>query len=204
MDGGTGGGAAVIARPRARRVHHGRQVARALVWLLAALLVAAGARQLLYSLYPMPYRAAVTSAGRRTGIDARLLAAVIRTESGFRPDAQSGVGALGLMQIEPSTGAWIAAHTGRRDFSTLSLLDPGENIAMGAWYLAELRDEFGGRLVPALAAYNAGRQPVQRWLATRVWSGSEQDIGAIPFAETRRFVARVLSSYEVYRMLYRS
>jgi soluble lytic murein transglycosylase len=169
---------------------------------VALALLAAGVRQALYALYPFPYRAAIDAAGAGNGIDPRLLAAVIRTESGFRSDAASRAQALGLMQIEPVTGAWIAGQMGRSGFSALDLLDPSLNVRMGAWYLAQLRRQLGGRMLPAVAAYNAGLQPVAQWLRSGQWSGGAADAGRIPFGETRAFVQRVLASYRVYRLLY--
>ncbi len=170
--------------------------------ILALLVLALGVRQALYMLYPFPYRALIESAAAGTGIDPRLLAAVIRTESGFRSHAASRAQALGLMQIEPATGAWIAGKTGDPGFTVLDLMDPAVNVPMGAWYLSELRRELGGRMLPAVAAYNAGPQPVAAWLASGGWSGGAADADRIPFAETRVFVERVLSSYRMYRLLY--
>src|SRR5690606_25600418 len=83
------------------------------------------------------------------------------------------------------------------------------NIEIGTWYLADLLRTFDGDLVLALAAYNGGRGNVSRWLedqtqaAVRVGS-LDQRLAAIPFAETRRFVRRVLDGYRVYRLLYPS
>jgi soluble lytic murein transglycosylase len=173
-----------------------------LLVLLGLVLAAAGVRLVLYALYPFPYRAAIDAAGAASGIDPRLLAAVIRTESGFRSDASSRAQALGLMQIEPATGAWIAGQTGQAGFSSLDLMNPTVNVRMGAWYLNSLRGQLGGRMLPAVAAYNAGLQPVARWLQSGVWSGGAADAGRIPFGETRVFVERVLASYRMYRLLY--
>jgi soluble lytic murein transglycosylase len=169
---------------------------------VAILLLALGVRQVLYALYPFPYRAVIDTAAEGAGLDPRLLAAVIRTESGFRRDAASPAQALGLMQIEPGTGAWIAAKTGDAGYSTLDLMDPVVNIRMGAWYLSELRRQLGGRTLAAVAAYNAGPAVVGRWLAGGGWSGQASDANRIPFGETRAFVQRVLSSYRMYRLLY--
>jgi soluble lytic murein transglycosylase len=173
-----------------------------LIGVLALLLAAVGVRQVLYMLYPFPYRAAIDASGAASGIDPRLLAAVIRTESGFRVDASSRAQALGLMQIEPATGAWIAGHIGDSTFSALDLMNPVLNVRMGAWYLSELRRQLGGRTLPAVAAYNAGLQPVSQWLQSGIWSGGAADASRIPFGETRVFVQRVLASYRMYRLLY--
>lgn len=176
---------------------------RILFWLL---LLAAGAIMAAPSLwrlvYPFSYPAAIERAARQNRLDPMLVAAVIHTESHFNPQVISQRGAVGLMQIMPSTGVWIAGHMGDSGYRTESLLDPATNIAMGTWYLAALSREFHGRVAPMLAAYNAGDRSVRRWMAQRVWGGSAGDLHAIPYRETRDFVARVLTTWRVYRMLY--
>ena len=117
-------------------------------------------------------KTALAKAAVAQGIDADLLLAVAEVESGLRPDAVSSKGALGIMQLMPST----AARMGVAD-----VLDLDENIAGGARYLREQMDRFGGDLSLALAAYNAGPGAVSR------------HDGVPPYEETRRFVSRVLS-----------
>jgi soluble lytic murein transglycosylase len=181
----------------------GRAARAASAAALAAVLLAAafGARSLTYALYPFPYQVAVRVAARRAGIDPRLVLAVMRTESRFRPDAVSRRGAVGLMQLTPATAAWAARAAGLPPPAG-RLPDPAYNIALGTWYLAHLRHLFGGRLVPALAAYNAGPGPVDRWLLSGRWRGTAADSDRIPYAETRAFVQRVLGTWSVYRWLY--
>lgn len=169
---------------------------------LAALLWAGHA--VVYALYPAPFAAQVASAARANATPPLLLLALMRTESRFRPEAVSAKGAVGLLQLTPATGAWVAAQRGLpAPFRPLQLRDPAYNIDSGAWYLAYLRRRFGGRLAPALAAYNAGPTPVAAWLAGGTWDGSQARASAIPYPETRLFVQRVLTSYAVYRVLYR-
>lgn len=172
-------------------------------------------------LYPFPYREIIVAQSGRHGLDPRLVAAVIRVESRFFPGAVSSVGARGLMQILPETGRWAAGQLGLTGFRTEMLYDPVVNVTLGTWYLAHLLDEYEGRapagdggpsaagaarlragLPAALAAYNAGRQVVDAWLAAGVWDGSEAGAARIPFPETRAFVRRVLRDYRVYRALY--
>lgn len=177
-------------------------------WIALGLLVALGAVALaglvrtgLYVLYPFPYRATVEAQAARAGLDPLLVLAVIRNESRFKPDSVSSRGARGLMQVEPATGAWIAAQHGA-DFSPDRLYDPAVNIAYGTWYLGVLQREFSGRTPAALAAYNAGLGRVRAWLRGGVWSGGAGDLSRIPYPETRHFVARVLRDWHVYRLLY--
>jgi len=153
-------------------------------------------------LYPASYRTTVVGAARQSRIDPRLVWAIVRTESHFRPQAISPVGALGLMQITPTTGQWIATQRGESSFAAQQLLEPSYNVRTGTWYLGYLIVSFQGRIIPAIAAYNAGASPVRQWLATGAWSGSLTDVDRIPYPETRHFVQRVMRSYRIYRYLY--
>lgn len=85
-----------------------------------------------------------------------LILSVIRVESGFQPWAVSSQGALGLMQIMPDTGAWLAQRYGMKWDGPVTLLDEEVNVTMGVRYLAYLRDKYGGDLQKILAAYNCG------------------------------------------------
>lgn len=138
--------------------------------------------------YPLRYSEYVRVHARENGLDPALLAAVIYQESKFDAGAESNSGAIGLMQLTPSTAHGIAVRTGGSRFQTADLLDPEINIRYGSWYLANLfrkyRDE---RLV--LAAYNAGQGNVDRWQA---------EGKPIAFAETRAYVSRVEHLKQVY------
>jgi soluble lytic murein transglycosylase-like protein len=126
---------------------------------------------------PPEWRRRLSETGLRHGLDAALLAAVVRVESNFNALAVSPKGALGAMQLMPDTGKYL----GLKDF-----FDPDANVEAGAQYLAGLLQEFP-RLENALAAYNAGPESVRR------------HGGPPPYAETRRYVALVLEYYTRYR-----
>jgi soluble lytic murein transglycosylase-like protein len=120
------------------------------------------------------YSREIAEASARHGVPERLIWAVIRVESGFDPRAVSPRGARGLMQLMPET----AAILGVRD-----VFDPRENIHGGARHLRGLMERFRHDLPLALAAYNAGAQPVASCR------------GIPPYPETREYVARVLRLY---------
>jgi len=153
-------------------------------------------------IYPWPHRELIMRHAELHDLDPFLVAAIIRVESSFRSEALSPQGARGLMQIIPTTGQWIANQKGLPNYSEDSLFSPETNIMLGTWYLRNLKEQFDGEVVVALAAYNGGRGNVSTWLEERVWSGQVADIADIPFPETRNYVWRVLRLRKVYRELY--
>lgn len=180
-----------------------RRIVRLVFWLALFLVTAVvGGRWALTLLYPLEYKAIIFERAREHGLDPYLVAAVIRTESHFQPDATSSQGARGLMQIMPETGRWAAAEM-QIPYSEELLYDPDYNIRMGCWYLAELHREFGDTVL-ALAAYNGGRTNVANWLKQRQWTGEHRTLEQIPFSETRRYVATVMRDHRWYRWLYAS
>lgn len=167
-----------------------------------ALVALIGNNLIWYRLYPFNHREAIFRHAQANDLDPFLVAAVIRVESKFNPDATSGRGARGLMQLMPDTGRWVAEKLNVKDFRPESLYDPDANIRFGTWYLAELRRQFSGDIILALAAYNGGEGNVQRWLNNQQWTGEHSTLEQIPFKETREFVARVLTDFERYQRLY--
>jgi soluble lytic murein transglycosylase-like protein len=116
----------------------------------------------------------IQDAALRYGLDPDLVAAVIRTESGFRAHAVSPKGAMGLMQLMPSTARLLGVE---------DVFDGRENIFGGCRYLRSLIDQFDGDLKLALAAYNAGPEAVSR------------HNGIPPYRETQNYVRQVLALY---------
>ena len=106
-------------------------------------------------LYPIKYEEQVNKYCADYSVESTLAQAVIREESKFNEQATSNSGALGLMQIMPDTGEWIAQQL-NEDYGDDYLYDVDRNIRYGVWYLSELMLEFSGNKVLVLAAYNAG------------------------------------------------
>jgi soluble lytic murein transglycosylase len=144
--------------------------------------------------YPLEYKAIVRGHARNYDLDPALLAAVIYQESKFDAHAKSKSGAIGLMQLLPSTAEGIAIHTGGTAFRTNDLWNPEINVRYGAFYLRRLLNKYGEERA-ALAAYNAGQDNVDRWRA----AGK-----GIAFAETRAYVARVEKLKRIYRQAWGS
>lgn len=186
----------------------GRGGGRAARRLVAAIAFGLAVLVLLYwrpigrMVYPFPYREVVERWALEYRVDPRLVVAVARVESGFRPTARSSRNARGLMQVMPETGAWVAERLGMGSIGADDLYDPELNLRLGTWYLAYQVQMFNGDLALALAAYNGGSANVRRWLEEERWSGSVDDLSQIPFPETRAYVMRVLAVYERYRLLY--
>jgi len=137
-------------------------------------------------------------------IEPALVQAIMREESHYRVDARSSVGALGLLQLMPSTAAQLARENGRPEFVAEDLFDPETNIALGARYLDQLARRFDGRLSAAIASYNAGPRRVSTWLRG---DAAELDddvwVESIPYDQTRAYVKRVQRSLHVYERFYR-
>jgi len=146
----------------------------------------------LRALYPFRFTDLVEEWARERSLDPALVAALIRAESRFHPRAISSRGAIGLMQITPQTGEWIADQTGVIGFTTDYLLDPGTNIELGTWYLRHLLDRFKN-IETALAAYNAGPGTVAGW----------KDDPEAAYPATTAYVRRVLASVWIYRFYFR-
>ncbi len=151
--------------------------------------------------YPRPYSATVEAAAAEFDVDPLLIWAVMREESRYDPEALSYAGARGLMQLMPSTQAWIAEQLDE-DIQPGDAYTPEANIRMGAWFLHFLADYFEGDLDLAIAAYNGGAASVDSWQADPLVSNRDDLLRWIGFGETREYLERVSLSYQVYQELY--
>jgi soluble lytic murein transglycosylase len=145
---------------------------------------------------PLRHEDIIRQQADEKGVDAALIAAVIYAESKF-DDRTSSAGARGLMQITPQAAKDIERHSGGTTFELGDLANPEINIRYGTYLLRELLDRYGGDVVAALAAYNAGPTNVDRW------GGSELSVEDIPFPETRAYVEDVLDKQGAYREKYK-
>jgi soluble lytic murein transglycosylase len=142
--------------------------------------------------YPLSYEHVIVGHAENYELDPALLAAVIYRESKFEADAVSSSGAIGLMQLLPSTAEGIATHTGGERFAVRDLYDPEINVRYGSFYLRRLLRKYDDTPL-ALAAYNAGQRNVDEWI----------DAGeGIAFPETEEYVADVLELRDVYARAY--
>ena len=137
------------------------------------------------------------------GAEPALVLGVTRQESSFDPQAHSGAGARGMMQLMPGTAEGLARHLGL-GYSSYELEDPQYNMRLGSAYLGQLVGQFSGSYVMAAAAYNAGPSRPTQWTAAcgdpRSGGGDPLNyIECIPFSETRDYVMRVMEATQVYR-----
>jgi soluble lytic murein transglycosylase len=153
----------------------------------------------LYTLrFPLARRDQIVRAANSAGIDPAWAYAIIRAESAWTTDAHSGADAWGLMQLLPDTAAQLAKankvhYSGARD-----LLNPDINITLGTRYLSDMAQRYDGSPWLASAAYNAGVDPVGRWIDARDTLEPDFFIETIPYRETREYVARVLAFSVIY------
>ncbi len=146
--------------------------------------------------FPLPYRDQVMTQATLLGISPTVVYAVIRQESVFMADARSAVGALGLMQLMPTTAAQVAKKIRAAYSGSSDLVDPDHNIRLGSAFLADLINRQGS-VALAAAAYNAGPGRIKQWrppseMAADIW------VECIPFDETRRYVRNVLTYAAIY------
>lgn len=151
--------------------------------------------------YPIKYSSYVYKYSAKYNLDPYFVAAVIRTESNFNPNAKSNKDAYGLMQITSSTGQWASAKMGNSGFNANNLYDAEYNISMGCWYLGNLRDEFKDLDLVA-AAYNGGSGNVRKWLSSAKHSIDGKKLHYIPFPETDKYVKKIRFSYNLYKWIY--
>jgi hypothetical protein len=119
-----------------------------------------------------PYGEIIAAVSEAHGVDPMLVRALIQVESNYRPRARSPKGAMGLMQLMPSTA---------REYKVRNPFDPRANLEAGIKHLKSLIDRFAGKVELGLAAYNAGEGAVKKFN------------GVPPYRETRNYVSKILS-----------
>ncbi len=159
-------------------------------------------RQLWEFAYPRAWENAVLQSSRATQVPEEFIWGIMRAESHYRSDAQSGVGALGLMQMMPFTGRQVASLLAINSFQTSSLLEPEVNIRLGSRYLQRLMEKFQGSIPLAAAGYNAGPHRVHAWVRNFGSLDMDEFIEHIPYLETRNYVKKVCRNYQLYSLLY--
>ncbi|MGZ5621974.1 MAG: transglycosylase SLT domain-containing protein [Methylobacter sp.] len=151
--------------------------------------------------FPVYYANQVHSNASLLNLDPAIVFGLIRQESIFNKDAESAVGARGLMQVMPRTGMQIARELKEKWQSDNSLFNPDVNVRYGSFYYKQLLKQFHGHFALAIAAYNAGSGRVAKWLPDVSSVPADVWIETIPFKETRKYVTSVLSYAIIYQQL---
>ncbi len=150
-------------------------------------------------MYPREYAEYVAEYAKQYQLDEDLVYAVIKTESGFDPDAVSYVDARGLMQVTEDTFHWINTKLGYTDYQHDDLHDPALGIEYGCFLLGYLQELFDGEVEVMLAAYHAGMNITAEWLENTEYSADGRTLQQIPYEDTAHYVDKVMTNYDAYR-----
>ncbi len=148
--------------------------------------------------FPMPYKTQVLEFAQARELDPSLIYGVMRRESLFDPLARSSVGALGLMQLMPSTARLVARSLGMKRPRKSDILRVENNIRFGTHYLKTVMNRFDNNVALAAAAYNAGPNNVRRWLPKDSVMSADLWVETVPYGETRNYVQAVLAYSTVF------
>ena len=149
--------------------------------------------------YPVHYYDEIKKYADRNGNNPPLMLALVRVESYFNPEASSGVGARGLMQLMPATADEVAA---RKGIESYNLFNADSNIRMGNAYYSYIKSMLSGMDISAIASYNGGVGAVSRWKQSLNYSDTDSFVEKIPYSETQNYVKKVFRSYWNYIRIY--
>ena len=157
-------------------------------------------------LYPLEYKDLILKYAKIYEVDPVLATSIIFSESTFRPDAESKVGARGLMQIMPDVAEWIAGKLEIVDYSFDDMFDPEKNIMFGCWYIHYLSGKINSDNVCLTAAYYAGEGWMKSFLQDSSedtdWNTKTITADQLPEGPIRAYVQRVVNAYSIYQDLY--
>jgi soluble lytic murein transglycosylase len=146
-----------------------------------------------FFVFPVKYKEIILKYSSRFDIDGYIVASVINIESGYDKSAKSTAGAIGLMQLLPSTAEEIAVKL-NKDFSENDLCNPETNIEFGCYYLSYLFDYFNGNIINVLSAYNWGLNNVRNWIK----EGNVDENGNITLKRTQEINRDSFIKYMLY------
>jgi peptidoglycan lytic transglycosylase len=152
--------------------------------------------------YPAPYKQTIVSAAKSRQLDPRLVLALIRQESVFRPLAKSPAGARGLLQLTIDAAQRYAPAAGVKSLGESQLYQPETSILIGSEYLAHLFSMFPNMPEAVAASYNGGEDNVVRWVRRAKQKDAGVFTSEVGFDETKAYVQKVMNNYRVYRELY--
>lgn len=150
-----------------------------------------------YVRYPIKYNAEIIRYSNDNNLDPTLVASLINVESSFNTNAKSSSGAIGLMQIMPQTGNFVAEMF-KESFNEQNLYDVKTNIKYGCRYLKYLKDKFNNNKT-MLYAYNAGEGSVNLWLKNKDYSNDGVTLHDVPYKVTNEYVEKILAGQKYYQ-----
>lgn len=152
--------------------------------------------------HPDTYNETIKKYSAEFGVPEEIVYAVIKVESDFDPRAVSSSGAIGLMQMKPSTFLWLTGEEHLGEFlSESALTDPEVSIKYGTYYLRYLLDKFPVTDT-AIAAYNGGEGNVAKWLSDPKHGTEDGRLVNIPIEETRSYVIKVNKEIQKYKYIF--
>lgn len=154
--------------------------------------------------HPLDFASLIVQYSLAQNLDPALVSAVILCESSFNPQAESRLGARGLMQLMEDTAQWVAHKLDEDDasYSFDRLYDAETSIRFGTWYLGYLARRFDGDATKVVCAYHAGQGNVDAWLKNPAYSSDGMTLDVIPTKDTAAYASRVLRARDVYRKYY--
>lgn len=155
--------------------------------------------------HPLRYEELIEEKAGKYNLSPAFVAAIVLNESSFRPDAESSVGARGLMQLMEDTAGWIYEKMGGSGaYSFDSMYDAETNVEYGCWYLNFLSERFRGDPVLVAASFHAGQGEVQNWLNDSRYSQDGLTIALENMIDgpTKQYATRVLNDYAAYKRIY--
>ncbi|MEG0125411.1 MAG: lytic transglycosylase domain-containing protein [Clostridia bacterium] len=159
----------------------------------------------LLSRHPFRYQELIEREAGKNNLNPAFVAAIVLNESSFKPDAESSVGARGLMQLMDKTAEWVHEKMGKTDaYSFDAMYDAETNVQYGCWYIAFLNERFRGDPVLVSAAFHAGQNQVQNWLNDSRYSADNLtlELQNMQDGPTKQYATRVVRDYAIYKRLY--
>lgn len=168
-------------------------------FIIISIIVLAGVWGLVLAIprYPLAYSSNIEKYAEKFDLAPELVASVIFAESSFRKNIVSSKGAIGLMQVLPSTAEEVAEKLQIEDYKNELLYNADINLFIGCYYLKSLIDKFDNEEL-ALVGYNAGPATVNRWLKNEKYSKDGETLNNIPYAETRNYIKKINTAKKHY------
>lgn len=166
--------------------------------LLCFVLIAIFSIGMFFTSFKTDYLQIVKQECLQYDLDENLVLAIIKSESKFNKNAVSKAGAVGLMQILPSTADWIAEKLNILNFNLEQLKDANINIKFGCYYLNYLKINYFDDENLIICSYNAGPNAVMNWLNNKEYSSDGKTLKVIPFEETKTYLNKVKFNKKIY------